>query len=146
MSDPTVSTAPAQSRWRVSRIPPHIGPARTSTVILVVLFLAIGALYLYIRPETPGTTSTTQTGEQEAVPTTTTPAPTTAETTTPAPETTESEPTTTTEPTPTESTTPSPTDLPTETTAPDEPTDGSVPTTTAPSGTTTAPTTEVPPG
>jgi hypothetical protein len=47
---PTVTTAPARSRWHMSRIPPHLGPARTSTVVLAALFLAIGTLYLNIRP------------------------------------------------------------------------------------------------
>jgi hypothetical protein len=59
---PTVSTAPAHSRWRVSKLPSHLGRARTSTLVLVVLFLAIGALYLNIRPPTPGTTTTAGTG------------------------------------------------------------------------------------
>ena len=90
---PTVSTAPERSRWHVSRIPGHLGRARTSTVVLVVLFLAIGALYLNIRPETTGTV-TTGTGNQAPV-STTAPAREPTATTTPAPETTTGQSTTT---------------------------------------------------
>ncbi len=44
----TVSPAPPpKSRW--DAIPHHLGRARTSTVVLSVLFLAIGALWLNIR-------------------------------------------------------------------------------------------------
>ena len=109
---PEVTTAPAGSVWR--RIPDHLGRARTSTVVLVVLFLAIGTLYLNIRPETTGT-ATTGTGNEAPVQTTT---PVPATTTTPAPETTE-ESRVPTEETPT-------TDLPTDTTTP-EGTTSSVP-------------------
>ena len=90
---PTVSTAPERSRWHVSRIPGHLGRARTSTVVLVLLFLAIGALYLNIRPETTGTV-TTGTGNQAPV-STTAPAREPTATTTPAPETTTGQSTTT---------------------------------------------------
>ena len=141
---PTVTTAPARSRWRVSKLPPHLGPARTSTVILVVLFLSIGALYLYIRPETTGTAVTSN---QQPAATTAPAAPTTAAPTTPAPETTDSEaPTTTTEFPTTESATPEPTDETTETPVPEEPTDTGFPTTTLPTGPEPAPDTTVPPG
>src|SRR3954447_20999978 len=96
---PEVTTAPAGSAW--SRIPDHLGPARTSTVILGVLFLGLFALYLYIRPETVATTPAT-TGnagavvEEPATPTTAVPE-TTAPQTTTAPDTTrqDSTPTTT---------------------------------------------------
>jgi hypothetical protein len=141
---PTVSTAPARSRWRVSKLPAHLGPARTSTVILVVLFLSIGALYLYIRPETTGTAVT---GNQQPAATTAPAAPTTDAPTTPAPETTDSEaPTTTTEFPTTEPTTPEPTDATTDSSVPEEPTDTGVPTTTLPTGPEPAPDTTVPPG
>jgi hypothetical protein len=142
---PTVSTAPARSRWRVSKLPPHIGPARTSTVILVVLFLTIGALYLYIRPET---TVATETGTQQPASTTAPAAPTPAETTAPAPETTtdsEAPPTTDT----TESTPSEPADTTTDVPEPEEePTDTGVLTTTPPPPPepTTEPTTVAPPG
>ena len=56
---PEVTTAPVGGRW--SRIPHHLGRARTSTVVLGVLFLAIFTLYLNIRPETTGT-ATDETG------------------------------------------------------------------------------------
>lgn len=57
---PSVSTAPAEgassgstspraSRGR-GRLPAHLGPARTSTVLLAVAFLAIGVLYLFVKP------------------------------------------------------------------------------------------------
>jgi hypothetical protein len=135
---PTVSTAPARSRW--SKLPAHLGRARTSTVVLVVLFLSIGTLWLNIRPETPDAgTPTTGTSDQQ--PATTTPtAPTTAETTTPAPETTDSEPTTTEE-----STTSEPTSGTIDSPTPTEPTETDAPTATLPTPS-TPPTTVSPPG
>ena len=116
---PEVTTAPAGSAW--SRIPHHLGRARTSTVVLGLLFLAIGTLYLNVRPETTGTTTTGNTGTtvEDTTPTTTAP-PTTAPESTTAPE-------TTAEPVPTESSEPTGTDLPTDTTVPTdttEPTSG----------------------
>ena len=121
---PTISTAPPRARWQWGSIPSHVGPARTSTVILAVLFLAIGVLYLNVRPETTGTTSRgSGTGVESPAPQRTTVAPTTAvpATTTPVPTTATEEPTT-------------------------EPTATSEPTTTVPEETTTAvPTTTPPP-
>ena len=139
--EPSVSTAPARDGWR-SRIPAHLGRARTSTVVLSVLFLAIFALYLNIRPETPGTvaTTTSDTGTVQPVPTTTAPAPeTTAEptpTTTSTSTRTTSEPTTSAEPTATEG--------PTETT--ERTTESSVPATTSVPEAPTVPTTVSPSG
>jgi outer membrane biosynthesis protein TonB len=137
---PRVSTAPAHSGWRA--IPSHLGRARTSTLILSVLFLAIGSLYLTVRPDPTGTTTSGGgTGvEQPAEPA---PMPT-VEPTTPAPTTTDPEPTTdelptpTTEPTPTDETTTEPT--PTEPT----PTEPTPPDTTPGIRTTPTPTTEPP--
>lgn len=122
---PTVSTAPARSRWRKSRIPAHLGRARTSTVVLSVLFLAIGTLYLNIRPDTTGAATTGTSNEVPAQVTDPVPVPTT--TTTPEP--------TVEEPTPTvETTTPGlPTGLSTS-----EETTGSTPP--APTGTAPEPT------
>ena len=132
--DPSVTTAPAPGRphswW--STIPAHLGRARTSTVVLALLFLAVGALYLTVRPDPVGTTTTGNTSV-------TTPAPQTgggggsptSEPTTAAP----TAPTTTNAPTTTESS--QPFDLPTTSTVPEETTD------TAPS-TTEEPTTEAP--
>jgi cytoskeletal protein RodZ len=125
---PKVTTEPARSGW--SALPRHLGRARTSTVILSVLFLAIGALYLNVRPYQPPPPGEGSSVQQPAVPTTATPPPPTEAPTTTVPE--ESEPTepSPTEPSPTE---PSPTEpTPTE---PDEtgPTTSIVPT---PPGTT----------
>jgi hypothetical protein len=138
---PTVSTAPAQSRW--SKLPSHLGRARTSTLVLALLFLAIGALYLNIRPPTPGTVATTSgtdtgTGVQQPaeVPATESAPETTAEPTTSVPETT-SAPTSTSEQTATET--------PTRTTTP-EPTSTAVPTITSPSRAPSSPTTVIPTG
>jgi cytoskeletal protein RodZ len=124
---PEVTTAPVGGRW--SRIPHHLGRARTSTVVLGVLFLAIFALYLNIRPETTGT-ATTETGN-------TAPAQAPASTsesatpTTPAPETTEEQPPTTTgEPSTT-------TEATETTTVPETTTESTVPT---PAETSTLPT------
>ncbi|MCW2637436.1 MAG: putative polymerase sigma factor [Blastococcus sp.] len=142
---PTVSTAPSPSlahRWW-SAIPSHVGPARLSTVVLGLLFLAIGALYLQVRPDpvTPATaggggvvqtTAPARTSEapRTAVPTPTEPLPTTATATT------TSEPPPTTEPTATTTTEPMP-----GTTS-----DSGFPTSTTPSSPETAPTTASPPG
>jgi len=76
----TVSPAPPpRSRW--SAIPHHLGRARTSTVVLSLLFLAIGTLWLNIRPapENPapasggGTVVDQPAATDPAVPTTPTP-------------------------------------------------------------------------
>ena len=126
----TVSpAAPPRSRW--GAIPHHLGRARTSTVVLSLLFLAIGTLWLNVRPD-PETTAPTSGGgavvDQPATTDTVVP-------TTPLP---------TTEPVPTtseESTTPSeetPTTAgPTDTTTPEGATTGTPP---APAATTPAPT------
>jgi hypothetical protein len=139
VEQPSVRTAPAPSRiqrWWAS-VPSHVGPARTSTVVLAVLFLALGSLYLTVRPE-PVPVVAVQT---------TTPAGTTARTTVPA----TSAPTTTTTTSetsaPTTSTTTAPTSEPTpespsETATTETPTDTVEPTTEVP---TTEPTTTEPP-
>jgi hypothetical protein len=79
---PTVSTAPPRSRWGWPRVPAHVGPARTSTVIIAVLFAGVFALWLVVRPETATVATTGSTGGaqptqvQQTPPRTTTPAPT----------------------------------------------------------------------
>ena len=139
MERPTVSTAPARS-GRFSRIPAHLGRARTSTVVLGLLFVAIFALYLTIKPADPSTasTGTTETGTEQPAPATTpAPVPTTtapetsAEPTTPDPETS----TTTTVPVPTPDEPTTGTTLPEETAEPTLPT---VPAPTTRAGTPTA--------
>jgi hypothetical protein len=132
---PSVSTAPPPSlvhRWW-SSIPSHLGPARTSTAVLGVLFLLIGTLYLNVRPDPIAPVTPTGGTVQSTTPARTTVAPTTA-----VPTTTEPVPTTAESSTPTEATTTSA--VPTET-GTEEPTDTVVPTTEAP---TTAPTTAPP--
>lgn len=129
----TVSPAePPRSRW--GAIPRHLGRARTSTVVLSVLFLAIGALWINVRPPPPNAPAGTTGVEQPVTPAT--PAvPTTAEPT-PEPEpepTTAPEPTTTSEPPGTSSsdgpTTPETSArVPTTTTGPSAPTSGAPPT------------------
>ena len=130
MERPTVSTAPARS-GPFSRIPAHLGRARTSTVVLGLLFVAIFALYLTIKPADPGTasTTTTETGtEQQAPATTPAPAPATTAPETPA------EPTTPDAETSTPTTVPEPTlDEPTTgTTLPEETAEPTLPTVPAP--------------
>src|SRR4051794_2295225 len=71
---PTVSTAPPRSRWRFGNVPQHLGPARTSTVVLGALFVAIFVLWVYVRPPTP----TATTGSTGGVPSSTAPANTSA--------------------------------------------------------------------
>ncbi len=72
--DPQVTTAPAEGGssgtaspagpLRRRRLPPHIGPAHTSTVLLAVAFVAIGLLYLFVRPETPDPAGSSVAGRQ----------------------------------------------------------------------------------
>ena len=116
---PTLSTDPARSRWQWSGIPSHVGPARTSTVVLGVLFLAIFALYLNIRPDTvaPVTAGTTG-GVVQTTPTPTRVAPRTTapQQTTTAPETTADQSTTPTTAAPTDTSLPTDTTVPTATT------------------------------
>lgn len=161
VATPSVSTAPTSgtaeaphtSWWHWDALPHHLGRARTSTVILSVLFLAIFTLYLNVRPDdAPADPTRTSPADVEApldpvVPTqpsttpepTEEPAPTTEpeETETPSEET--STPTTgstpsTSSPGTTEPTT-EPTD-PTETSDPTSPTDGTTsPSTSSPSTT-----------
>lgn len=149
---PTLRTEPAEgapsgSRWQWGKIPHHLGRARTSTVVLSLLFLAIGTLYLNVRPDqdpagtTPaGGSSEVEAPAQPAEPsapaapgTSTEPEPTSGpEETSEAPTTgrtpgTSGPTTTPTQPT-TGSRTPTGTSEPTTgTTAPDEPTGTSVP-------------------
>jgi cytoskeletal protein RodZ len=87
----SVSTAPpaAPRRWW-SAVPHHLGRARTSTVVLVLLFVGLYTLYLYVRPPepagtVPATDSTVQTPVAPApvLPTETAEPTTTAPTTTP---------------------------------------------------------------
>lgn len=133
VATPTVSTSPPPTlihRWW-SAIPAHIGPARTSTVVLAVLFLLLGVLYLDVRPATTGTVAPASTTGQTTAPaqTATTTAPTTATPTT-------SEPVPTTSDTTTAPTDEPTTDVPTPTsTGSDEPTGPAVPTTEAPTST-----------
>ncbi|MGY1635809.1 hypothetical protein ACI78V_04050 [Geodermatophilus sp. SYSU D00742] len=109
---PSVRTAPPSGLRRFwSAVPHHLGRARTSTVVLTVLFLAIGTLYLYVRPPVTGVGTIQQpAGSTQPAPA---PAPVTTEPTR-APETTE--PTGTTEPTPTPTRSTAPTSTPRETT------------------------------
>jgi hypothetical protein len=126
---PTASPEPGGFRWQMSRIPAHLGRARTSTVVLTVLFLAIGTLYLFIRPASPGTTTTGNTGVEAPAAPRTAVSPTTPETTTAVPTTSAEVPTTTQAPTPTASST--------DVTTPGETSTSTVPT---PTVTTTQPT------
>jgi hypothetical protein len=135
---PTVTTAPARSGWR--RVPSHLGRARTSTVVLVVLFLALGMLYLNIRPEESGATDTAGGSGNQPASTTAPAAPTTSTPPTSEPPETTSEAPTTEESAPTEPT------GPTGTTTPSEPTGTSAPTETLPTGPRSVPTTVSPPG
>lgn len=52
------SPAPAARWWHWDAIPDHLGRARTSTVFLSVLFLAVFALYLNVRPDDVATRTT----------------------------------------------------------------------------------------
>ncbi len=150
---PSVSTAPAEGGASGTaspgaplgrrRLPAHLGPARTSTVLLAVAFVAIGVLYLFVKPPADpdagaGTTGTdpATTTAPPVVPAPSAPAAPTTEQQTQAPGTTaptsEVAPTTSEEPVdPTlGGTEPS---LPEDTTAPAPETSAPLPTTAAPS-------------
>lgn len=104
----TVSpAAPPRSRW--GAIPHHLGRARTSTVVLSLLFLAIGALWINVRPHPDPVPAGTVVDQPDAPATTAVP-------TAPAP-TPEPVPTTSVEPptTTSEAPTPSSTEVPTST-------------------------------
>ena len=138
-SEPT-GEQPAEPRRWWSMIPRHLGRARTSTVVIGLLFVALFALYLNVRPdpEVPAGTTGGGTGVTE-------PAPTTGgTTTTPAPEpTTDPPPSTDEEPTTTEDAT---TTVPEETTVPSEPTGTVPPPTNDPTTVPPLPTTSEPTG
>lgn len=88
-SGPSVRTAPARAGHWWAAVPRHLGRARTSTIVLAVLWIAIFVLYIYVRPDTSSGAATT--GNQAPVapathapaPTTTHPASTTPTSTTP---------------------------------------------------------------
>lgn len=111
---PAVSTAPAEGpRHWWQAIPRRLGRARTSTVVLALLFVGLGILYLYVRPETTGTAPAGDTDVPVVdVPLVPTP----------------SEPTTTAPPTPTRPTTPAPPTGAGEDEEPTEPTGPTAPT------------------
>lgn len=98
---PTVATAPPRSRWRLGSrpLPNHLGPARTSTVILAVLFVALFVLWQYVRPPSPTQAATTS-GTGAANPPASTTAPAPATTTPPTPTATTAPSTRTTTPPP----------------------------------------------
>jgi hypothetical protein len=61
--------APAPARFWRQRVPAHLGRARTSTVVLAVLFLAFFGLYLLVRPPAVEyTTVETTSGQTVRVP------------------------------------------------------------------------------
>src|SRR3954466_14320645 len=139
---PSVSADPGRGPWRLSRIPSHVGRARTSTLVLSVLFLAIGALYLQVRPpdQPPPAPTVSDTGNGQPAPTTTAP------TRTPTSEPTTTAPTTTTGEVPTTSAEPTPTRESTETTTPEETAETSSPAVPSPSSRPTSPTEVSPSG
>jgi hypothetical protein len=117
---PEVTTVPPEPP-RQRRIPAHLGRARTSTVVLSVLFLAIGALWLNVRPDVePAPAGGSSDVQQPAAPTSETPTSEVPPTTEPAvptelePEPTTTQPTTTDAPAPTAPTVTG--DVPTSTT------------------------------
>ena len=140
----SVSTAPppAPRRWW-SAVPHHLGRARTSTVVLALLFVGVYTLYLHVRPPDPAVAP----AQESTVQTPVTRAP--AETAEPTPPAATSAPTTTTDPgsappagttgeeAPAGSAEPAPTTAGDETRTPAPPT--AVPTATAAPTTTAAP-------
>ena len=115
---------PPRSRW--GAIPHHLGRARTSTVVLSLLFLGIGTLWLNIRPDPENPAPASGGGTVVDQPATTDPAvPTTPTPTTETVPTPSDVPTTTSEVTTTTSETTAPTGtgsgVPTTTTEPPAP-------------------------
>jgi hypothetical protein len=129
----------APRRWW-SSVPHHLGRARTSTVVLALLFVGLYVLWLYVRPPdlptapaTGGTTVQTPATTSSAEPPATTEPITTAPSTT-APSPTSAVPTSSPgEETPSETTTPAPTPAGEEPTSAQPPTPA-VPTTSAAPG------------
>ncbi|WP_448615155.1 hypothetical protein [Modestobacter sp. URMC 112] len=66
-SEPSSSAPAPASFWR-QRVPARIGRARTSTVVLGVLFVVLATLYVLVRPDVEYTTVTTETGQTVRVP------------------------------------------------------------------------------
>ncbi|MBB3085277.1 hypothetical protein [Geodermatophilus sabuli] len=145
------STPPSRARLLWAAVPHHLGRARTSTVVLTILFLAVGTLYLNVRPpvtgvgtvqEPAGSTQPAEVPEEPTEPTETA-VPTepteTAETTEPTTTSRSTEPTTT--PPQTEETTPEETTEEEETaeTGPGEPTTTRAPASEAPATTSAEP-------
>lgn len=122
-SEPPAGDPAARGRFGLSvlfrRTPGHIGRARTSTLVLAALFVGLGVLYLYVRPEASADPAggTTQVSTPAPAPATTTEVPPATEPEQTTPEET-SAPTTTGPETTTEPTT----TLPTGTTPPTPPT------------------------
>lgn len=148
---PQLSTAPATGRrriWPSRRVPGHIGRARTSTVVLAVLFVAFFALWIGVRPVTTSSTVVPATTDTSVIAPVPAPATTAEPTTSSAPTTSES-PTTTSRSTTTTTGTTSrtPTTGGTTTTDPDTGTTEEAPATeTVEPSTTEAPaTTQTPP-
>jgi hypothetical protein len=123
----TVSPAtPQHSRW--GAIPRHLGRARTSTVVLSVLFLATGALWINIRPEAetpPADPAVVEQSVVPVVPVPTEPSPTPTPTPEPVPTTTPERSSTSEAPTTASTDVPTSTDtstgFPTTTPEPSEP-------------------------
>jgi cytoskeletal protein RodZ len=121
----SVSTAPR--RWWTA-VPHHLGRARTSTVVLTLLFVGLYALYLNVRPPDPPAGAPSGSTVQTSAPAATGPA-----------EPTETSAPTTTAPTTEPTTAPSPT----EESGPAGESPGQTPTTVQPT-TTEAPATQAP--
>ena len=125
----SVSTAPpaAPRRWWTA-VPHHLGRARTSTVVLALLFVGLYTLYLNVRPPDPPAGAPSGSTVQTSAPAATGPA-----------EPTETSAPTTTAPTTEPTTAPSPT----EESGPAGESPGQTPTTVQPT-TTEAPATQAP--
>jgi hypothetical protein len=75
---PRVTTAPPRSRWRFGGVPSRLGRARTSTLVLAVVWLLVALLWLEVRPPSAQIAPTgTDTGTGQQVTPTTAPARTT---------------------------------------------------------------------
>jgi hypothetical protein len=83
---PQVITAPPRARWRFGGVPARLGRARTSTVVLAVVWVLVALLWLDVRPPSAQIAPTGDTGPGTGqTATTTTPARTSSRTTTPTP-------------------------------------------------------------
>ena len=114
---PRVTTAPPRARWHLGRVPARLGRARTSTVVLAVVWLLVALLWLDVRPPSAQIAPTGDTTTGTAPRTTTAPARPSSSAPTTSPPTSTPVPRTTTAPSSPTTTAPAPAPAPAPSTA-----------------------------